>query len=147
MKILMIAGSALTLALWMGNMTPAFALEGESVTKSETVTTETAFSGPFFKQEHKTIIHSWFTPEGRRELPPDFVKRIEVKEVPAPVSKVLVRNARVTTEIESELQPVPPTLTTRFGTLPPETKLYMYGHNAILIDEPKKTVIDVISVE
>jgi hypothetical protein len=106
---------------------------------------EPSLGGPFFQRRHETVIHSWFTPEGRRGLPPGLQKHLDrTGHLPPGLEKQLVRNGHLPPGLERDLEPVPPYLATRFGPLPPNTRLFMYGRDAILLNYHTRSIVDIM---
>ena len=103
------------------------------------------FEGPFFRSRHRVIFGSYFAPTNIDNLPPGLRKHIErTGHLPPGLEKQLIRNGTLPPGLEANLVPLPPPMLTRFGPLPPYSRMYLYGNDAVLMDYRTHTIIDVM---
>ena len=102
---------------------------------------EQELGGPFFNQRNKHALRSRYG----RGLPPGLQKHLDrTGHLPPGLEKQLQRNGHLPPGLEKDLYPVSPKTARRFGPVPPNTKLYFYGRDAILLNEHTGAIVDIL---
>jgi len=98
--------------------------------------------GPFFDAHNKHALRSQYG----KGLPPGLQKHLDrTGHLPPGLEMQLQRNGHLPPGLErGDLYPVSPNAAKRFGTLPPNSKLYLYGHDAILLNEHTGAIVDIL---
>lgn len=106
---------------------------------------EVAYHGPYFTTERVTVIRQYYTPETLRGLPPGLRKHLErTGHLPPGLEKRLVVNQTLPPQYLPDLVPAPPELVSRMGPLPPDSQLYFYNGDAILVNPKTQAVMDIV---
>ncbi len=98
--------------------------------------------GPFFNERNKHALRSRYG----KGLPPGLQKHLDrTGHLPPGLEMQLQRKGHLPPGLErGDLYPLSPKEAKRFGTLPPNSKLYLYGRDAILLNEHTGAVIDIL---
>jgi hypothetical protein len=56
----------------------------------------------------------------------------------------LERNGHLPPGLEKRMAPASPCVVRRIRALPPDTRLYLYGRNAILLNEHTQAIVDIL---
>jgi hypothetical protein len=103
------------------------------------------YHGPYFTSQRVTIIRNYYTPEEIEHLPPGLRKHIErTGHLPPGLEKKLVVNEPLPPEYYDYMVPAPPELVTRLGPLPPDSSLYLYNGDAVLLNPKTMAVMDIV---
>ncbi len=102
-----------------------------------------ANNGSFFQPRHAEYFRQCYTePSG---LPPGLQKQFaESGHLPPGLEMQLRRNGHLPPGLEKKMVPVTECVDHRIGPLPPDTRLYMMGRNAYLINEHTHAIVDVL---
>jgi hypothetical protein len=103
------------------------------------------YRGPYFNEQRVTMIRNYYTPAELDNLPPGLRKHIErTGHLPPGLEKKLVINQPLPPEYAPYMVPAPPQLVTTMGPLPPDSQLYLYNGDAVLVDPKTQAVLDVV---
>jgi hypothetical protein len=103
------------------------------------------YRGPYFTSQRVTIIRNYYTPEEIEHLPPGLRKHIErTGHLPPGLEKKLVVNQPLPPGYFDYMVPAPPELVTRLGPLPPDSNLYLYNGDAVLLNPKTMAVMDIV---
>jgi hypothetical protein len=103
------------------------------------------YRGPYFTRDRVVIIRNYYTPEQIEGLPPGLRKHIErTGHLPPGLEKKLAINQTLPPEYDPYLVPAPPQLISTLPPLPPDSSLYLYNGDAILMDRRTGAVLDIV---
>jgi hypothetical protein len=103
------------------------------------------YRGPYFTEERVTGIRNYYTQEELDSLPPGLRKHIErTGHLPPGLEKKLVVSQPLPPEYAPYLVPAPPQLVDTLGPMPPDSQLYLYNGDAVLLDLKTQAVLDVV---
>jgi hypothetical protein len=103
------------------------------------------YRGPYFTQQRITIIRNYYTPEEIERLPPGLRKHLErTGHLPPGLEKKLVVNQPLPPGYLDYMVPAPPQLVNSLGPLPPDSRLYFYNGDAVLINPKTQAVMDIM---
>ena len=78
-------------------------------------------------------------------LPPGLQKHVaRTGHLPPGLEKQLARNGHLPPGLEKRMSPASPCVMQRLGPLPPDSRLYMLGRDAYLINYHTRAIIDVL---
>ena len=101
--------------------------------------------GPYFTRQRVVIIRDYYTAEQLAGLPPGIRKHLErTGHLPPGLEKKFVVNSTLPTEYVNDFVPAPPELVTQFGPLPPDSRLYFYNGDAILLNQKTQAVLEIM---
>lgn len=102
------------------------------------------FGGSFFRQHYVPYFRSCYGPN-TGNLPPGLQKHIaRTGHLPPGLEMQLERNGHLPPGLEKRLNPVSPCVTRRIGQLPVNTKLYLLGRDALLLNEHTHEIVDIL---
>jgi len=102
------------------------------------------YRGPYFTSERVTEIRNFYTPEEIERLPPGLRKHLErTGHLPPGLEKKLVVNEPLPPGYLDYMVPAPPQLTGMLGPLPPDSSLYLYNGDAVLVNPKTQAVLDI----
>jgi hypothetical protein len=117
------------------------------------------FCGPYFKSSSVPYFHDYYSRDDYVNLPPGLRKHVQktghlppglekkykrTGQLPAGLQKRFECGQRITGEYSPYLYPVPEAAYEKVGPLPPDSKLYLYGQDLILLNDHTKSIIDVL---
>jgi hypothetical protein len=103
------------------------------------------YRGPYFNDQRVTMIRNYYTPAELDSLPPGLRKHIErTGHLPPGLEKKLVINEPLPPEYVPYMVPAPPPLINTMGPLPPDSQLYLYNGDAVLVNPKTQAVLDVV---
>ncbi len=103
------------------------------------------YRGPYFTQQRVTVIRNYYTPAEIDRLPPGLRKHIErTGHLPPGLEKKLIVNQPLPPGYLDYMVPAPPTLVSTLGPLPPNSNLYFYNGDAVLINPKTQAVLDIV---
>jgi hypothetical protein len=117
------------------------------------------FCGPYFNQTTARYFRDYYShddyanlPPGSRKhvqktghLPPGLEKKYECTgKLPPGLQKRFVCGQTVPADYSPYLYPVPDVAEEKIGPLPPDSKLYLYGNDLILLNDHTKAIIDIL---
>ncbi len=104
-----------------------------------------AYRGPYFTSERVTLIRNYYTPEEIDRLPPGLRKHLErTGQLPPGLEKKLMVNQPLPPGYLDYMVPAPPQLVGTLGPLPPDSRLYFYNGDAVLINPRTQAVLDIV---
>jgi hypothetical protein len=117
------------------------------------------FCGPYFKASSVPYFHDYYTRDSYANLPPGLRKHVEkTGHLPPGLEKKYERTGQLPLGLQKRfecgqvgpadyspyLYPVPAIAYERVGPLPPDSKLYLYGNDLILLNNHTKAIIDIL---
>ncbi len=100
-----------------------------------------SFPGPFFNPRNQRVLYLLY---GRRE-PLELKVHLErTGPLEAALEKQFERNNPVPPEAVKSLYPVSLHAARRIGALPPDTRLYLCDHDALLLNEHSQSIVDIL---
>jgi hypothetical protein len=117
------------------------------------------FCGPYVKSGYVPYFRNYCSqndyanlPPGLREhiqktdhLPPGLEKKYErTGQLPPGLQKRFECGQTLPPDYSRYLNPVPDTAYQRIGRLPPDSRLYLYGNDLVLLNEHTKAIIDIL---
>jgi Ni/Co efflux regulator RcnB len=117
------------------------------------------FCGPYFKSSSVGYFRDYYSrddyanlPPGLRKhvlktghLPPGLEKKYErTGQLPPGLQKRFECGQTLSRDYSPYLYPVPDVAYERVGPLPPDSKLYLYGNDLILLNDHTKAIIDML---
>ncbi len=104
---------------------------------------EENFRGTYFRPQHAEYFRRCYTEAGG--LPPGLQKQLATTgHLPPGLEMQLHRNGHLPPGLEKKMVPVTTCVDTRIGPLPPDTRLYLMGHDAYLINQHTGAIVDVL---
>ena len=104
------------------------------------------YHGPYFNEQRVTMIRDYYTPEELDRLPPGLRKHIErTGQLPPGLQKKLVVNEPLPPGYLPYMVPASPQLVGTMGPLPPDSQLYLYNGDAVLVNPKTQAVLDVVN--
>jgi hypothetical protein len=99
--------------------------------------------GSFFQPHHTAYFRQCYTQPDA--LPPGLQKQVESSgHLPPGLEMQLHRNGHLPPGLEKKMVPVTECVDNRIGPLPPDTRLYLMGRNAYLINEHTHAIVDIL---
>jgi hypothetical protein len=117
------------------------------------------FCGPYFKSSSVPYFHDYYSRDDYANLAPGLRKHIEnTGHLPPGLEKKYRRTAQLPPGLQKRfacgqtmppdsapyLYPVPDVAYEKVGPLPPDSKLYLYGEDLILLNDHTKAIIDIL---
>lgn len=103
---------------------------------------EENYAGPFFRPSHAGYFRECY--EGGGGLPPGLQKHVEkTGHLPPGLEKHLERNGTLPPGLQKKMSPANPCVLGRLGPLPPNSRLYMLGRDAYLINYHTQRILDI----
>jgi Ni/Co efflux regulator RcnB len=117
------------------------------------------FCGPYFKPSFVPHFRNYYTRDNYANLPPGLRKHVEktghlppgleknyerTGHLPPGLQKRLECGEMMPADYSSYLYRVPGVAYERVGPLPPDSKLYLYGNDLILLNDHTKAIIDIM---
>jgi hypothetical protein len=103
------------------------------------------YGGPYFTSDRVGLIRNYYTPEEIDRLPPGLRKHLErTGHLPPGLEKKLVINQPLPPQYLDYMVPAPPELVSRLGPLPPDSNLYLYNGDAVLVNPRTMAVMDIV---
>lgn len=105
---------------------------------------EENYTGPFFRPAHASYFHQCYEGVDVSSLPPGLQKHVErTGHLPPGLEKHLERNGTLPPGLQKRMAPANPCVLGRLGPLPPNSRLYMLGRDAYLINYHTHRILDV----
>lgn len=103
------------------------------------------YGGPFFRPVHAGYFHQCYGGTDVSSLPPGLQKHFaRTGHLPPGLEKHLERNGQLPPGLQKRMSPVSPCVLERMGPLPPNSRIYMLGRDAYLINYHTRAIIDVL---
>jgi hypothetical protein len=103
------------------------------------------YAGPFFRPGDAGYFNKCYGGSDISSLPPGLQKHVErTGHLPPGLEKQLARNGHLPPGLEKRMSPVSPCVLQRIGPLPPDSRLYMLGRDAYLINYHTRAIIDIL---
>jgi hypothetical protein len=117
------------------------------------------FCGPYFKPSSVPYFRDYYTRDDYANLPPGLRKHVEkTGHLPPGLEKKYERTGQLPPGLQKRfecgqtlpadyspyLYPVPNVAYERVGSLPPDSKMYLYGNDLILLNDHTKAIIDIL---
>jgi hypothetical protein len=103
------------------------------------------YAGPYFTSQRVTVIRNYYTPVEIDRLPPGLRKRLlRTGHLPPGLEKKLLVGRPVPPAYLNYMVPAPPALLGTLGPLPPDSRLYFYNGDGVLIDPRTQAVLEII---
>jgi len=115
--------------------------------------------GPYFKPSDLPYFRGYYSENDYANLPPGLRKHVEeTGHLPPGLEKKYGRTGKLPPGLQKRfecgqplpsedsqyLYPVPDVAYERVGPLPPDSKLYLYGNDLILLNDHTKAIIDIL---
>ena len=106
---------------------------------------EANYAGSFFSPIDASYFGQCYGGTDVSSLPPGLQKHVaRTGHLPPGLEKQLARNGHLPPGLEKRMSPASPCLMQRLGPLPPDSRLYMLGRDAYLINYHTRAIIDVL---
>jgi hypothetical protein len=106
---------------------------------------EGQYAGPFFRPVDSGYFSQCYGGGDISSLPPGLQKHVErTGHLPPGLEKQLARNGHLPPGLEKRMSPASPCVLQRIGPLPPNSRLYMLGRDAYLINYHTRSIIDIL---
>jgi hypothetical protein len=117
------------------------------------------FCGPYFKSSSVPYFRDYYSRDNYANLPPGLRKHVEktghlppglekkyerTGHLPPGLQKRFECGQRLPPDYSPYLYPVPEVAYRGVGPLPPDSKLYLYGNDLILLNDHSKAIIDIL---
>jgi hypothetical protein len=117
------------------------------------------FCGPYFKPSAVPYFRDYYSRENYANLPPGLRKHVEkTGHLPPGLEKKYERTGQLPPGLQKRfecgqtmppdyspyLYSVPPVAYERVGPLPPDSRLYLYGNDLILLNDHTKAIMDIL---
>ncbi len=103
------------------------------------------YAGPYFTTQRVTIIRNYYTPVEIDRLPPGLRKHLlRTGHLPPGLEKKLVVSQPLPPGYLDYMVPAPPPLVGTLGQLPPDSRLYFYNGDAVLVDPKTQAVLEIM---
>ncbi len=103
------------------------------------------YAGPFFRPVDAGYFGQCYGGTDVSSLPPGLQKHVaRTGHLPPGLEKQLARNGHLPPGLEKRMSPASPCVMQRLGPLPPDSRLYMLGRDAYLINYHTRAIIDVL---
>lgn len=103
------------------------------------------YAGPFFRPVDNRYFSQCYGGEDVSNLPPGLQKHVQrTGHLPPGLEKQLARNGHLPPGLEKRMSPASPCVLQRLGPLPPNSRLYMLGRDAYLINYHTRSIIDIL---
>jgi Ni/Co efflux regulator RcnB len=117
------------------------------------------FCGPYFRSDYVPYFRNYYSENDYANLPPGLRKHIQkAGHLPPGLEKNYERTGQLPPGLQKRfecgqtlppaythyLYPVPDVAYQRVGPLPPDSKLYLYGNDLILLNDHTKAIIDIM---
>jgi hypothetical protein len=103
------------------------------------------YGGPFFRPVDAGYFHQCYGGTDVSGLPPGLQKHVaRTGHLPPGLEKHLARNGQLPPGLQKRMSPASPCVLQRMGPLPPNSRLYMLGRDAYLIDAHTRAIIDIL---
>ncbi len=133
--------------------------QGKDFTREKEGFSESQLCGPYFKASALPHFHDYYSrndysnlPPGLRKhlaksghLPPGLEKKYaETGQLPPGLQNRFECGQTMPPDYSSYLYPVPYVAYERFAPLPPDSQLYLFGRDLILLNEHTRAIIDIL---
>jgi hypothetical protein len=106
---------------------------------------EENFRGPFFTERQMPYFQRCYGAQDISDLPPGLRKHVErTGHLPPGLEMQLERNGHLPPGLEKRMAPASPCIVRQIGALPPYTRLYLYGRDAVLLNEHTQAIVDIL---
>ena len=103
------------------------------------------YAGPFFRPVDAGYFNRCYGGVDVSSLPPGLQKHVaRTGHLPPGLEKHLERNGQLPPGLQKRMSPVSPCVLERIGPLPPDSRLYMLGRDAYLINYHTRAIIDIL---
>jgi hypothetical protein len=103
------------------------------------------YTGPFFRPVDAGYFHRCYGGVDVNSLPPGLQKHVaHTGHLPPGLEKHLERNGQLPPGLQKRMSPASPCVLERLGPLPPDSRLYMLGRDAYLINYHTRAIIDIL---
>jgi hypothetical protein len=117
------------------------------------------FCGPYFKSEYVPYFRDYYSRNGSANLPPGLQKHLQKSghlppglekkyqqtgQLPPGLQKNLECGQTISEDDLRSMYPVPYTAYERLGPLPPDSTLYLYANDLILLNNHTRAIIDIL---
>jgi hypothetical protein len=117
------------------------------------------FCGPYFKPSSVSYFHDYYSRDNYANLPPGLRKHVlKTGHLPPGLEKKYERTGQLPPGLQKRfecgqtlppdyspyLYAVPDVAYQKVGPLPPDSKLYLYGNDLILLNDHTKAIIDIL---
>ena len=103
------------------------------------------YGGPFFRPVDARYFHQCYGGVDVSSLPPGLQKHVaRTGHLPPGLEKHLERNGQLPPGLQKRMSPASPCVIERIGPLPPDSRLYMLGRDAYLINYHTHAIVDVL---
>jgi hypothetical protein len=103
---------------------------------------EENYTGPFFRPAHAGYFRDCY--QGGGGLPPGLQRHVErTGHLPPGLEMQLERNGKLPPGLQKRMSPANPCVLGRLGPLPPNSRLYMLGRDAYLINYHTRRILDI----
>jgi hypothetical protein len=103
------------------------------------------YDGPFFRAADAGYFHQCYGGVDVSSLPPGLQKHVaRTGHLPPGLEKHLERNGQLPPGLQKRMSPASPCVLQRIGPLPPDSRLYMLGRDAYLINYHTRAIIDIL---
>ncbi|HZO81783.1 MAG TPA: hypothetical protein VFB33_08815 [Candidatus Binataceae bacterium] len=112
--------------------------------KAKRVEAEENYAGPFFRPAHAGYFRKCYEGADLSALPPGLQKHVEkTGHLPPGLERHLERNGTLPPGLQKRMSPANPCVLGHLGPLPPNSRLYMLGHDAYLINYHTQRILDI----
>jgi hypothetical protein len=103
------------------------------------------FGGPFFRPVDAGYFHQCYGGTDVSSLPPGLQKHVaRTGHLPPGLEKHLERNGQLPPGLQKRMSSASPCVLERMGPLPPNSRIYMLGRDAYLINYHTRAIIDIL---
>jgi hypothetical protein len=103
------------------------------------------YGGPFFRPVDAGHFHQCYGGVDVNSLPPGLQKHVaRTGHLPPGLEKHLERNGQLPPGLQKRMSPANPCVLERIGPLPPDSRLYMLGRDAYLVNYHTRAIIDIL---
>jgi len=103
------------------------------------------YTGPFFRPIDAGYFHQCYGGVDVNSLPPGLQKHVaRTGHLPPGLEKHLERNGQLPPGLQKRMSPASPCVIERIGPLPPDSRLYMLGRDAYLVNYHTRAIIDIL---
>jgi len=103
------------------------------------------YAGPFFRPVAAGYFNQCYGGADVSNLPPGLQKHVaRTGHLPPGLEKHLERNGQLPPGLQKRMSPASPCVLERIGPLPPDSRLYMLGRDAYLVNYHTRAIIDIL---
>jgi hypothetical protein len=103
------------------------------------------YGGPFFRPADARYFHQCYGGTDVSSLPPGLQKHVaRTGHLPPGLEKHLERDGQLPPGLQKRMSAVSPCVLERMGPLPPNSRIYMLGRDAYLINYHTRAIIDIL---